>query len=179
MSEHISENVDTDVISKDVNKMIYNDQPALLDGILNYYPTLVDYVDINGRTWMHHAAESGTWGCMEILFKHGLDVNTPDVSGETPLHRAATRHHLEASDWLLSKGADPNAKNRSGGTPTLYAAEWSADALERMVLSGGDTKVVDYAQYGIEHWSNRESFLNRVHVHREGEAPAPSSGLKL
>lgn len=179
MSEQF-ETTDTDVLSKDVTKMIYNDQSTILDGVLNYYPTLVDRVDLNGRTWMHHAAESGSWGCMGVLLKHGLEIDSPDVSGETPLHRAVTRNHLQAAEWLLSKGANPNATNRMGGTPTLYAAEWSADAVEQLILNGGDHTLVDHSKDGIEQWAGRDSFLNRVHAQREAQqTPAPTAGLKL
>lgn len=177
MSEQF-DTTDIDVLSQDINKMIYNDQSNVLDGILNYYPTLVDRVDLNGRTWMHHAAESGSWGCMSVLRKHGLEIDSPDVSGETPLHRAVTRNHLEAAQWLLVNGANPNASNRMGGTPTLYAAEWSADAVEQLILGGGDHTVVDHSHDGIEQWASRESFLNRVQAHRETQ-PAATASLKM
>lgn len=177
MSEQFDD-IDLDVLSQDVNKMIYNDQSVVLDRILNYYPTLVDRVDLNGRTWMHHAAESGSWGCMDILRKHGLEIDSPDVSGETPLHRAVTRNHLDASQWLLAHGANPNASNRMGGTPTLYAAEWSADAVEQLILSGGDHTAVDHSQDGIEQWASRESFLSRVQAQRETQ-PSTSASLKI
>ena len=174
MSEQEFETTDVDVLSKDVNKMIYNDQ-STMDGVLNYSPTLVDRIDLNGRTWMHHAAESGSWGCMGVLLKHGLEIDTPDVSWETPLHRAVTRNHMDAAQWLLEKGANPNAKNRLGGTPTLYAAEWSADAVEQLIAHGGDATAIDNSNDGIQQWASRDSFLNRVQAKREVEQSTAST----
>lgn len=170
--------IDLDAIGMGVNRLIYNDQSGLLDGVLNYYPLLVERQDLNGRTWMHHAAESGSWGCMDVLRKHGLEIDTPDVSGQTPLHRAAARFHHDAVSWLLANGANPNAKNAFGATPTLYAAEWSADGVEAMIVGGGDASVRDHSGDGVEQWASRGAFMDRLKAQRDAANPATAPSLK-
>ena len=150
---------DVDVITKDIQRLIVNDQAQLLNQALHYYPVLVDRRDINERCWLHTAADSGSWGCLEVLLGHGLDVNTTDVMGETPLHRSVARQRQQATQWLLSNGANPNAINAHGATPTLYAAGWSNEVLNMLVEHGGDAQVVDRSGDGVEQWAARGARL--------------------
>lgn len=143
-----------DVITNDINRVIVQHQSHLLNNILETYPGLVDRRDINERTWMHQAAEVGSWGCMEVLLKCGLDVNSVDVMGDTPLHRAATRQRAEATTWLLENNADCNAKNFYGVTPTLLAASWRTDILEEMLEKGADPNVTDKLGQGVGEWAS-------------------------
>lgn len=168
-----------DAISQDIVKLIFNDQSSLLKNALGFYPQLIDRLDINARSWMHHAAESGSWGCMEVLKQQGLDVNLQDISGETPLHRASSSNHQEAVQWLLVNGANPNIKNRHGATPVLYAAEWDADAVQTLVLSGGDPNVVDKSNDGIEQWASRDSFVKRTILAREAASSSDDTKPRL
>lgn len=143
------------VIYNDIAQLCENDQASLLSAALATYPTLIDIVDINQRTLVHKAAETGSWGCIEVLAKAGAKVNQADVSGETPLHRALARRHLDASRMLLDLGANPNSRNAYGATPTLYAAEAGPEALDLLTQRGGDTSVVDNSGDGVAYWAER------------------------
>ena len=54
---------------------------------------------------------------MELLLKHGLNLDDGDYFGFTPLHVAVYTYQESATEWLLEKGASPNAKTKEGETP--------------------------------------------------------------
>ena len=144
-----------DAITRDIVRLIENDQAKILDSVMYSYPYLIDRRDINERCWLHHAAEAGSWGCMEVLKSHGLDVNTQDIMGETPLHRALARHRHDATVWLLEQKANPNLPNAHGATATLYAAGWNDDVLQKVVANNGNADVRDRSNDGVAQWAAR------------------------
>ena len=58
---------------------------------------------------------------MEILIKHGADVNKQDILGCTPLIYAALSNKPEITKLLLKYGADPSIKDKDGKTALDYA----------------------------------------------------------
>ena len=173
MAQNMSDYDDLDPITRDINTLISSGQSGLLHAVLNTHVLLVDRVDVNERTWMHHAAEHGTWGCLAVLKGHGLDVNAVDVMGETPLHRAIARHHLETVEWLLQEGADPNVLNAYGASPVLYAAGWSADVVTMMVEAGGNPDARDRNGDGIGEWA-KTGMLRAAQAALVGRVKPPS-----
>lgn len=142
-----------DAVTDGVTNLINSGQAELLAAAMKFYPHLVDHLDINGRSWLHQAAEVGTWGCAEALIQAGLDVNFRDIMDETPLHRAMFRHRADSVRFLLSAGADPNAASRFGVTPVHLASAWSNEMLAEAISAGGDLTVVDRYGKGIKEWS--------------------------
>ena len=147
------------LVFNDVSVLCENDQANILHAVLKQHPSLVKITNINGRTLLHHAAESGSWGCVDALIGHGADVNAVDNTGETPLHRAMSRRRLEASKVLLEAGADPNIKNFHGATATLYSAMAGPDNLSLVLEYGGDNTVVDNSGDDISYWAKRGNWL--------------------
>lgn len=143
------------LVFNDVAVLCENDQASLLNDVLTNNPVLTTITDINDRTLLHHAAESGSWGCVEALVGHGAQVDAVDVSGETPLHRGISRGRKDATTALLNAGANPNIRNAYGATPTLYAAEKGPDLLRILTDKGGDISVKDNSGLGIEDWAKR------------------------
>jgi ankyrin repeat protein len=54
---------------------------------------------------------------IELLLKHGADINAKDANGNTPLHLAAEWGDPEIVSALLARGADARAVNLAGQTP--------------------------------------------------------------
>jgi hypothetical protein len=57
---------------------------------------------------------------VELLIRHGADVNSPDEDRRTPLHRAADSGP-ETVSVLLKHDADPNMYDKWGYTPLAWA----------------------------------------------------------
>jgi len=65
---------------------------------------------------LHSATQSGDEDLIELLIKHGSELNTLDGEGNSALHLASS---VAVAELLLEAGADPNV--RSGdGTPVLH-----------------------------------------------------------
>ena len=75
----------------------------------------------NNYGWapLHHAISpsSANLDMIEILVRHGANVDVTDRHLRTPLHRAAQFGHVEAVRLLLRLGADPGARDENGWTP--------------------------------------------------------------
>lgn len=59
---------------------------------------------------------------VDILLKHGAQVNAADKSKNTPLHFACLKGYYNIVKRLLDEGVNVNAKNKKGQTPLMYAA---------------------------------------------------------
>lgn len=110
----------------------------------------VNQANNNGETPLHiMARHRGSFDCLELLIKHGANVNAQDKDGWTPLMDAV--HHPQASmRWNMIEGlrsvSDTSIKNKAGKTAYNIACEnqaiedderifmlWSAEDLEAIV----------------------------------------------
>lgn len=62
------------------------------------------------------------WDRVELLLKHGLDLNARDETGETLLHEAVGMDNFRLAERLLDRGADPWAVGFHGGAVGTGAA---------------------------------------------------------
>jgi len=97
--------------------------------------------DKNGVTALHHAVRFRSPAAVEVLIKHGANVNQAcRRNGSTPLHRAVTQTGAPGTSGrakaakeivllLLAAGADPSIKNRSGRKPADYVKDDSIRCL--------------------------------------------------
>ena len=74
-----------------------------------------DHLTLRGATLLHVAAEYGEIECIDLLLRHGADLNAPcamganDVGGQTPLFHAIGSNQgscFTTFEHLLSKGPD-------------------------------------------------------------------------
>ncbi len=62
---------------------------------------------------------------LELLIKHGFDVNQTDSDLQTPLHLVAGSGDIELAKLFLAHGANPTAKDREGFTALELAEDRS------------------------------------------------------
>lgn len=76
----------------------------------------------NDCTPLMEAASAGHVDIIELLLKHGADVNAQSSTGNTPLMYACAGGHVAAVKLLLSNGANVEDHNENGHTPLMEAA---------------------------------------------------------
>ena len=63
-----------------------------------------------GDPILHEAIRSGNPEIVDLLVKHGADINTTDCLGQTPLHESASEdERLEVTMYLVRKGVNIDA----------------------------------------------------------------------
>jgi hypothetical protein len=67
------------------------------------------------------AAKAGFADCVELLHRHGGDIDCKRLNGQTPAHGAAMFGHTDVLRALQRLGADLSVKDEEGNTPAFYA----------------------------------------------------------
>lgn len=74
------------------------------------------------------AAKSDNIKVVEVLLKHGADVNGNGVDGETALMGAVHRRNFAMAEMLIKSGANVNAQDNNGDSILEYASNGSCSA---------------------------------------------------
>lgn len=67
----------------------------------------VDFLDEDGSTTLHIAAQAGQGDCVQLLIEAKANVHFKDADGASPLTLACQEGHSTCIEWLLQAGADP------------------------------------------------------------------------
>ena len=92
---------------------------------------------------------------LELLIRHGADVQAVNERGETPLHVAATRASLDHVTVLLQYGADPNARDDNGITALWIACRENYTRIAETLIPRVDPVVLHHVKRGLTclHWT--------------------------
>ncbi|KAL4623655.1 tankyrase-1-like isoform X2 [Arapaima gigas] len=96
----------------------------------------IDRKDYYGKTPLYWAAYKGQMASMELLLKHGADVNARCKHGGTPLH-ATVGLFPECALLLIQHGADVDLPDIWGVTPMYLAAcSGQTECIQLLVQAG-------------------------------------------
>ncbi len=107
------------------------------EALLKKDPSAAHSVNKLGKTPLHYAVSYKQVPCMELLLKHGADINAQDRTGMTPLHVAAMLGRKQEAIWLLEHGAALEPRDEFGDTPAHTAALFGQGHLVKLFLDRG------------------------------------------
>jgi ankyrin repeat protein len=99
-----------------------------------------------GNSSINLACMKGNLEVVEILQKHGANMEHKGLTSWTPLHHASANNHPELCEHLLKLGVDIEARSDAGYTPLHNAARWG---------------FVKCCQVLIKHGAEKEARLNK------------------
>jgi hypothetical protein len=93
------------------------------------------------------AAREGEADSVQVLLRHGVQVNAKDDSGATALLAAASNGHAETVQLLIAAGAEVNARNNVGRTALMSAvANGYIETVQVLMKAGADVNAKDEDQ---------------------------------
>lgn len=99
-----------------------------------------------GATPLYTATEEGHFPIVELLIKHGADVNRSPkgqvardlhIENQTPLLVACMKNHETIIRHLIEAGADVNATSERGSSPFLAICQHNNVELARLLMERG------------------------------------------
>jgi ankyrin repeat protein len=110
-------------------------------------PELINSLDKNGFTLLHHAAYSGNLDAVQLLVKKGADIYAKAKGcAWTPFFLASLQGHLEISEAFIKTGMQLDDKDRRGRSFIHYAAQKGhRELLELLLQYGARVHSVDAA----------------------------------
>ncbi len=111
-----------------------------LKTVLGENPTLVNSIDEDRMTPLHHAIDSGNLECASLLIDSGADINAVNYKSDTPLHVAAYKGNAEATKLLLKHDADFTLREMRDRIPLFLACNWGNDleTVKLLIDAGSD-----------------------------------------
>ncbi|CUS14793.1 unnamed protein product, partial [Tuber aestivum] len=107
---------------------------AILELLLKNRRVMVDSCDLNRRTALGVAAESGNEKIVELLLDAGADVDWVDECGLTPLLVASGEGHDRIVQLLLYNDANINWADHGGRTSLHIAAAYGHEGVVKVLL---------------------------------------------
>lgn len=113
-----------------------HDEAAALT-MLKAKPDLIRRRNRLEETALHFLAVENLAGGVELLCRHGADVDTVDSSRATPLLHAAALGYEEIVRLLLAYGANPNVEDDTGETVLSSARRAGSERIVQMLIQAG------------------------------------------
>ncbi|QQP49780.1 Protein fem1 -like protein CG6966like, partial [Caligus rogercresseyi] len=101
------------------------------------------------------AAVAGKVKVVELLVKHGADVNSESDTGSTPVRSACFMTHLEIVTILVKAQADIQRPNYNGGTCLINSVQ-SVELCEFLLKHGADVNAQDIQCKTALHYAIQE-----------------------
>ncbi|XP_016140531.1 fibronectin type 3 and ankyrin repeat domains protein 1-like [Sinocyclocheilus grahami] len=135
---------------KNLHQAVHRADDEELTTVLQSGTDDVDVYDKMGFSPLMVAAQKGFTSLVDILVKHGADINKKDSTGKdsfenvfflslwTPLMRVSTiSGNAAVASILLQAGADVNVRDKAGKTPLMVAVLNNHVELVKLLLYGG------------------------------------------
>ena len=119
-----------------IHKTVLGLHSLTIEEVLGQFSSIIDAVDIDGRTALSWSSHKGDLRALECLLHNGANVNKADVFGNTSLSYAVRSGSRSCVQILLEHGASVDAANREGKNPLhRLAGQWDDMELLHLLVS--------------------------------------------
>ncbi len=95
---------------------------------------------------LHFAARRGQMDIVDLLCRHGADIDARDAQGRTAVAQAAMSGEGKTIAALLKRGADIDVADHDGNTALHHAARLSKfDMMRQLIVAGAAQDVKNHA----------------------------------
>ena len=101
------------------------------------------------------ASVAGKVKVVEVLVRHGADVNSVSDTGSTPVRSACFMTHLDIVKLLVGSGADIQRPNYNGGTCLINSVQ-SVELCEFLLRNGAHVNAQDIQSKTALHYAIQE-----------------------
>jgi len=105
-----------------IHKLAFRGQTQRVQSMVAVDPSLVNLLDSNQSTPLHHASYRGHIECARILLEKGAEVDAVDKDQCTPLHNASYMGKRDMIAYLIENGANVDHKDIDKSTPLHKAS---------------------------------------------------------
>ena len=114
---------------------VHHQKPALVAWALSQGAN-IDAINFAGVCAMHIACHesSGSFQLVQILVKHGADLEIPDSNGCTVLHYGASAGDQQLVSFLINSGSSSSARDINNFMPIDYALESGSEQCAALLL---------------------------------------------
>lgn len=133
----------------------------------------------NEATPLHVAAGRADIGMIEMLVRHGADVDAQEameLGSSGPLHYAVRGGDVDVVEALLNAGANPSMpEGLHGFTPLHVAARMSLNDIAKLLVSkGADVNRRDLEGFNASYWAKESDNADFLKI---AGMPAPAAAL--
>ncbi|MFB3891975.1 MAG: ankyrin repeat domain-containing protein [Phycisphaerae bacterium] len=130
------------VYTSGLYEAVRNKDVAKAESILQRYPEAIGDYTLD-RSLLAWAVDNDDQKMVELLLRHGADVNDGGGGQPSPLHFAARAGNIPIAEILLKGGADINAEDYvfQKKTPLVYAQDAGKTAMVEFLKSKGASTV--------------------------------------
>jgi len=126
---------------------------------------LVDEIDQEKRTPLHHACQIQNIEIVRLLVEYGAKINRKDSRGTTPFQTAITGQNKEIVELLIKHGADLELEDANARRPLTRVVFWTNDTgmADLLLKYGADINaksIYDETPLRVAAWLGKRELVN-------------------